>query len=256
MDTVSPRSSEGWTAPWVGRPAARMGPKPALTIERIADAAVAIADAEGISGVSMQRVAAEFDYTKMSLYRYVGGKDDLMAAMIDRAVGDVPMLDTSGGWRLRLEAWTQSLADTWERHPWLPAATMGDRSMGPNEIGWIESAIDTLADTALTPAEQMAVVLLICGHVRNTQSAATAGTQPWTGGRQRELVREHETEFPALSRFLDGPVVDGSADRGRAFGLACILGGVEAILASRAKRARPVKSQRSTLPPASKRKKP
>jgi AcrR family transcriptional regulator len=212
--------------------ATRMGPKPALTLERIADAAVAIADAEGIAAVSMQRVAAEFDYTKMSLYRYFASKDELVAAMIDRAVGEPPALDAVPGWRPRLEAWTGLLAETWQCHPWLPAATMGDRAMGPNEIGWIERAIGTLADTLLEPSEQMAVVLLICGHIRNTQSAATAGTQPWSGGRQRELVHVHGDEFPALERVLDGPA-DETSDLGRAFGLECILSGVEAILAER-----------------------
>ena len=221
-----------------GAPAAtRMGPKPALTLERIADAAVAIADVEGIAAVSMQRVAAEFAYTKMSLYRYVTSKDELIAAMIDRAVGDPPAVDSVPGWRPRLEAWTRSLAETWECHPWLPLATMGDREMGPNEIGWIERAIDTLADTLLVPSEQMAVVLLICGHIRNTQSAATAGTQPWSGGRQRELVHVHGDEFPALERVLDA-ATDDTSDRGRAFGLTCILGGVEAILAERTPRPR------------------
>jgi AcrR family transcriptional regulator len=214
-----------------------MGPKPALTLERIADAAVAIADADGITAVSMQRVAAEFAYTKMSLYRYFTSKDELIAAMIDRAVGDAPVLDTVTGWRPRLEAWTNLLAETWERHPWLPLATMGDREMGPNEIGWIERAIDTLADTLLAPSEQMAVVLLICGHIRNTHSASTAGTQPWSGGRQRELVHVHGDEFPALERVLER-AADDVSDRGRAFGLTCILGGVEAILAERTPRPR------------------
>lgn len=219
-----------------GPPAAtRMGPKPALTLERIADAAVAIADAEGIAAVSMQRVAAEFAYTKMSLYRYVTSKDELIAAMIDRAVGDPPALDAVPGWRPRLEAWTSLLAETWQRHPWLPLATMGDREMGPNEIGWIERAIETLADTLLDPSEQMAVVLLICGHIRNTHSTATAGTQPWSGGRQRKIVHVHGDEFPALERVVDS-ASDATSDRGRAFGLTCILGGVEAILTGRTPR--------------------
>ena len=100
------------------RPAtSRMGPKPALTLERIADAAVAIADAEGIDAISMQRVAAEFGYTKMSLYRYVTSKDELVAAMIDRAVEEPPRHDAVTGWKPQLEAWTRLLAATWQ-DPW------------------------------------------------------------------------------------------------------------------------------------------
>src|SRR3954462_8643105 len=54
---------------WGLRERPTRGPKPALSIERIADAAVAVADAEGLAAVSMQRVASELDFTKMSLYR-------------------------------------------------------------------------------------------------------------------------------------------------------------------------------------------
>jgi AcrR family transcriptional regulator len=44
---------------WQERAGGRRGPKPALTLDAIADAAIAIADAEGPAAVSMQRVAAE-----------------------------------------------------------------------------------------------------------------------------------------------------------------------------------------------------
>ena len=140
METVSlGDSEEGGAALWADRSPGKSGPKPALSLERIADAAVAIADSEGIAAVSMQRIAAEFQYTKMALYRYVAGKDDLLALMIDRAVGDPPDLaHITGGWRERLEEWVRLLVERWEEHPWLPRATMGDRVMGPNEVGCID----------------------------------------------------------------------------------------------------------------------
>ncbi len=209
----------------------------AHALQGIADAAVVIADVEGIAAVSMQRVAAEFAYTKMSLYRYVTSKDELIAAMIDRAVGDPPVLDSVPGWLLR------GSRPGRDRSPRPGNAIPGCRwrrwairVMGPNEIGWIERAIDTLADTLLVPSEQMAVVLLICGHIRNTQSAATAGTQPWSGVGNA-VPDVHGDELPALERVLDA-ATDDTSDRGRAFGLTCILGGVEAILAERTPRPR------------------
>src|SRR5690606_31308242 len=47
-----------------GRPAKR-GPKPSLSLEAIVGAAIELADAEGMAGVSMQRVAERLGYTKM-----------------------------------------------------------------------------------------------------------------------------------------------------------------------------------------------
>ena len=237
MDTVSLGDSEGGGAAlWTDRAPGRSGPKPALSLERIADAAVAIADTEGIAAVSMQRIAAEFQYTKMALYRYVAGKDELLALMIDRAVGAPPDLShMTGGWRVRLEEWVRLLIDQWEAHPWLPWATMGDRVMGPNEVGCIDRALGTLAGTGLDPAEQMAIVMMICGHIRNTHSVATAGTQPWSASEQRDVLTGRTDEFPALLPLLDALE---SPDRGRAFGLECLLDGVEALLAKRRRQRR------------------
>jgi hypothetical protein len=53
--------------------------------------------------------------------------------------------------------------------------------MGPREAGWIESAVGALAGTGMASDERLAAVFLLFGHVRNTQSMATAGTQPWSG---------------------------------------------------------------------------
>ncbi|GFJ93720.1 TetR/AcrR family transcriptional regulator [Phytohabitans rumicis] len=60
------------------------GPKPSLTLDRIVDAAIALADREGIDALSMRRVAAELGAGTMSLYRHVPGKAELLALMLDK----------------------------------------------------------------------------------------------------------------------------------------------------------------------------
>ena len=49
-----------------------------------------LAGAEGIGAVSMGRVAGELGSSPMSLYRYVDAKDELLALMVDAALGPVP----------------------------------------------------------------------------------------------------------------------------------------------------------------------
>lgn len=220
---------------WGRRKASTRGPKPTLTIEGIAGIAVGIADADGIEAVSMQRVAAELDFTKMSLYRYVSGKAELIAAMIDLAVGEPPDLSRFRGWRSGLERWAKLLWETWELHPWLPQVTVGDRVMGPNEVGWIEAAVGVLDGTGLSPAERMDTVVLLCGLIRNTQSSATTGTQPWSadtasGVRIRRLLDENREQFPALNSVASAKP---SKDAGRSFGLRVVLDGLELAVARR-----------------------
>ena len=81
-----------WSAP--ARP--RRGPKPSLSRERIVTAAIALADAEGLASLSMQHLAEQLGCAKMALYRYVPGKAELVALMIDEAIGEPPAPGSSG----------------------------------------------------------------------------------------------------------------------------------------------------------------
>ncbi|MFI6531571.1 TetR/AcrR family transcriptional regulator [Nonomuraea sp. NPDC050547] len=205
--------------------------RPSLSLPNIAQAAIAIADADGIEAVSMQRVAGDLGFTKMSLYRYVSSKADLVAVMIERAVGDPPDLSgIEGGWRPKLEELARLVAAVWARHPWLPWVTLGDRMMGPREIGWTEAAVGALDGTGLTGGERLDAALLIFGHLRNTQSLATAGTQPWAEDRQAgpalaQILDRHANRFPSLVEAL-ADVGDAPRDSGRSFGLTCVLDGL------------------------------
>ena len=105
--------------------------------------------------------------------------------------------------------------------------------MGPREAGWVESAVAALAGTGLTGDERLAAVFLLFGHVRNTHSMATAGTQPWSGGSElAEQIRGHAELFPELSQALSGPV-PALDDNARTFGLDRILDGLAVLIAER-----------------------
>jgi AcrR family transcriptional regulator len=225
---------------WGLRDSPRRGPRPGLTVEQIAAAAVEIADADGLDAVSMQRVAAALGVTKMALYRYLAGKSDLTAVMIESAVGDPPDLGgVPGGWRARLEQFVALLVEAWRLHPWLPWATVGDRVMGPRELGWVESALGALDGTPLDGTERLDAVFVLFGHIRTTQSLSTAGTQPWTDDKRvtpvlSQLLAAHRERYPALTRVLsaDGSV-GGSADNGREFGLRRLFDGLQQLVDQR-----------------------
>src|SRR5262245_33637042 len=161
---------------WGERTAPTRGPKPSLSVEQIAQAGVAVADAEGLEAVSMQRVAQECGVTTMALYRYVPGKAELIALMLDIGLGHPPHLDEApGGWRARLEDWVRQLWAVFQRHPWSLAATAPLRLMGPNELGWFEVAVGALAGTNLEASEVVQAVIAILLHVRGMAFYA-AGT--------------------------------------------------------------------------------
>jgi AcrR family transcriptional regulator len=207
--------------------------RPALTVPRIAAAGIALADAAGMAAVSMQQVAGMLDVTKMALYRHVTNKAELVAVMIEIAVGPPPDLSTvPGGWRPKLTEWARLMRETGQRHPWLPAATVGERAMGPREIGWTESAVAALDGTSLTGAERLDAVFLVSGHIRNTRSASTTGTQPWHRDMSlRGQIAPHGDMFPALVAATGDAAAtpDGSWQ----FGLDRIFDGLELLITRR-----------------------
>ncbi|MEV0278911.1 TetR/AcrR family transcriptional regulator [Streptomyces sp. NPDC050610] len=231
---------------WGPHPKPARGPRPGLDLGRIGRAGIEIADAEGLGGVSMQRVAALLGVTKMALYRYVPGKAEVIALMVDAAIGRPPEESASGapqesalpGWRERLDGWARQLFDVFRRHPWLLEATVGPRVMGPAELGWMERAVSALDGTGLTGAERMDSAVLLTGHVRviaqHARAAApTSGVEAQLGSVLGAVLAEHGERFPALTAALASTRDAGGQDEAWEFGLQRILDGLAVLIGRR-----------------------
>ncbi|KUL35436.1 TetR family transcriptional regulator [Streptomyces sp. NRRL F-4489] len=231
---------------WGTRAKPARGPRPTLDLDRIARAGIELADAEGLAEVSMQRVAAQLGVTKMALYRYVPGKAELVALMVDAAIGPCPEGEgRRGDWREQLEEWARGLADVFGRHPWVLEVTVGPRVMGPGELSWMERAVAALDGTGLTGAERMDAAVLLVSHVRGItqQARAASGAEGGAEGNAEEqlgavlgeLMREHGARFPALSQALASVAASGGQDQAWEFGLHRILDGLAALIDERAR---------------------
>ncbi|WP_327257839.1 TetR/AcrR family transcriptional regulator [Streptomyces sp. NBC_01244] len=220
------------------------GPKRGLTLEGIAGAGVALADTEGLAGVSMQGVAGRLAVTKMALYRYVPGKAELVSLMVEAAIPDPSVLDgrpVGEGWRERLAVWARELLAGFRAHPWLLEATVGARVMGPVEVGWMERALAALDGCGLTGAEAIDAVVLVSGHVRGIaeQERAMAGGAAGEGPDAQltsvlgEVMRVHGEKYPALGAALASVAETGGQDQALDFGLERILDGLGLLVAER-----------------------
>jgi len=223
---------------WRTAPAPKRGPKATLTLEGIAHAAIEIADADGLSAVSMSRIAASFGFTTMSLYRYVPGRVELIDYMFDTAMGAPPELEQlSGGWRPRIERWAR---DLWARvmaHPWALEVLSRLRLPGPNELAWMESGTRALEESGLSAGARLDSLFLIVGQIRAVAQYAVAvpgasgalTTEQWARGVVA-LLGEHGAEFPALVAATAAGAFAPSDDP-LAFGLGRVLDGIEASAA-------------------------
>jgi AcrR family transcriptional regulator len=211
------------------------GPKPAVTLAGIAEAAIRIADAEGLDAVSMQRVADELPVTKMALYRYVPGKAELVAVMSDLAMG-APPERPSLPWREALYAWSMDLYEGFRRHPWLLLSTIGRRPVGPNELTWMDRGVRALTDTGLDGSEQLDAIVVLVGHVRTLtlQTTTVPGRQGLTEkaflSDFAAILTTHADRFPSLAAAMRSA---GQDNQGLEFGLQRILDGLELLINAR-----------------------
>ncbi|WNG22732.1 TetR/AcrR family transcriptional regulator [Cystobacter fuscus] len=228
---------------WKETSAGRRGPKPALTLEQLVDGAIKLADTQGLAALSMEKLAREFGFTPMALYRYVPGKAELIDLMIDRGIGMPPALEGEAtAWRDKLLRWAESLAGVFRRHPWSLEATGHLRVMGPCELAWLEAGMGALAPTGLTPDERHSACLALLSLVRTSaqfSKAAEDGHQAMSGAQwataTRALLETREARYPQLSLVLSQR---READTPESW-LAWVLDGIAARIERRKRKRRP-----------------
>jgi AcrR family transcriptional regulator len=231
-------------AAWGVRERSQKGPKPTLSLARIVDAGVWVADSEGLGAVSMGRVAASLDTAPMSLYRHVSSKEELIKLMVDAAWGDSPgPLLPGENWRAGLSRWAWAMRAALRRHPWAAHLPISGLPIMPREIAWFEDALAGLAGTGLTEARKASVIMLLSGYVRNLAAteadiaavvaASGLGVDEWMASYPRmlgQLTDPHR--FPALTAFIAAGVFEAAdpPDDEFIFGLDRILDGVGVLV--------------------------
>jgi AcrR family transcriptional regulator len=211
-----------------------------LSIDRIVAAAITVARGEGFPAVSMTRVAGELGTSVMSLYRYVGSKDELAVLMMEAATSEPPVSRTDGeAWRTAIERWAHAMFAMFGAEPWFLQVPIAAPPATPRQLAWMETGLAALDGTVLPEAEKLSLLLLVNGYIRQeallrgqmTEAARAHGRTTDVvitefSGLMRHLVRADR--FPLLRRAIDAGAMDSphDPDGGFAFGLARILDGV------------------------------
>ncbi|AQZ68931.1 TetR family transcriptional regulator [[Actinomadura] parvosata subsp. kistnae] len=216
-------------------------PRPGLSVGRIVRAAIELADAEGLEGLSMRKVADRLGFTTMSLYRHVPGRDQLVDLMRDEVMGEHPELPPEReGWRARLEAIARQAWEIRRRHPWL-AEVRGTRHLpGPHGVAHYDAMLATLTGTALRPSEVVAAIgllgrfvdaeALVLVETRREEQRSGVSEQEWWGAR--DSLYERLDQYPALSHLWESGAWDAPEDSFE-FGLRRLLDGIEALIQER-----------------------
>lgn len=229
---------------WDAGPRPSRGPKPGLTLDRIVETAVRIADEEGFDAVSMRRIAAELGTGAMSLYRYVPGKAELLDLMLDRVQrpSENPADLGDGTWRSALEAMARATLALYTRHPWLLGVNQARPLLGPSALDGMEKVLARIKPMGLTDPELVSAVIMVDGYV-----VGAARTQVYEREAERTSGMTTAEFYAAQAPFVEKLMATGrypllaslSDDTWSpgfdhfAFGLQRILDGLEMCVAAR-----------------------
>ena len=86
--------------------------------DRVLRTALAHADAAGLEGLTMRRLAQMLDVVPMALYRHVANKDDLIDGMVDQVFGEIPLPSADLAWKSWMRERAISVRHALVRHPW------------------------------------------------------------------------------------------------------------------------------------------
>ncbi|MFD0363916.1 TetR/AcrR family transcriptional regulator [Nocardia sp. GCM10030253] len=204
--------------------------KAPLSRDVIVETGLRILDNDGLSALTMRRVAQDLDTGAASLYVYVANRDDLMAAMLDHVLGTVPE-PTGGTWRERLSAMVESTVAAMSRHEGLALVALGSIPTSPNALLLIERLLTLLDEGGLDKRTNSWAVDLLYLHI--TAQAAEQSAYN-TGGRAEEdyvaEVQRHFAELPA-DRYpmlvgMREEMMSGKGDEREVWALRVLINGI------------------------------
>lgn len=208
-------------------------PRKPLTRDRVLEAAMALADAEGLSRLSMRRLADRLGVEAMSLYHHVGGKEDLLSGLTDRVIGEIDWTDDPADWRASMRARAFAAHRVLMRHGWAPLLIVSGMNVGPNMLRYIDRTLGCLlgAGFDLPTADHAWNAMDACIHGFTLQRLHfPLEPEAYAGAAAEFLPMLPPETYPHMHR-LAALVASGAHDgvQDLAFGLDLLLDGLERL---------------------------
>jgi len=196
-----------------------------LLPEAITEAAIRLADSEGLEAVTIRRVAAELDARAMSLYDHFASKRDLLAAMNDEVVGEMlvsrPMPES---WREAVAINARTMFAAYASHPWAIFVAAERVGPGPNAIQLAKQMAQALATLPLEHGDVWQVQGIVNDYVIGYSFRTVGTVNP--EDMEAAIVDADVAEFPELAALPDNLRARSSIDRFE-LGLQTVLDGIE-----------------------------
>ncbi len=233
---------------WVAEPADATpvplrGRPSRLDIRQIVEAAIGLADALGLEGLTMRALAGALRSSPMALYAHVPSRADLLVLMLDRACAAMSRREPEGaGWRARVEAVVRDHRDLILNHPWIAELPATRPPPGPGQIAKYDRDLRALDELGLGAVEldRTLAALLDLGSgsarqavaARRERGGSGLTDEEWWAALAPHLERAFDPErFPLAARVgtAAATATGGAYDPNATFehGLVLMLDGLE-----------------------------
>lgn len=112
-----------------------------LNRDRVLQAAVGLADAEGAEQVSMRNLAAELGVVPMALYKHVSSKEELLDGMVDVVIGEIEPPPADAPWKDAVRERVLSARRVLQRHRWARRVLETRTNKTPGVLAYMDSFI-------------------------------------------------------------------------------------------------------------------
>jgi TetR/AcrR family tetracycline transcriptional repressor len=202
-----------------------------LTRDQVVEAALALADRDGLEVLSIQSIARRLECGVMTIYGYIDSKEDLLDAIAQMGLRDLRLpRPIPAGIEGILLAWGRGLRHLLIEHPSLPMIFLAQAVVGPGIFRGVEALLGRLAQEGMAPSPGVhaiyAVLTYTTGYVAWELPRTHRQPQPaYAASWRREFANLQPAEFPLAGGVLDelGQVAGGEQFE---LGLAALAAGL------------------------------
>ncbi len=137
-----------------------------LTRERIVAAAVRLIEREGVTAISMRRIAGELGCAVMSLYNHVPGKDALLDGVAEHVLAGIEVpVQPDASWQEQVRAQARAFRQIARAHPRCTMVVVSRPNTSAAALRPFEQALSTLADAGFGGADSVRMVRTFIAYV-------------------------------------------------------------------------------------------
>lgn len=215
-----------------------------LSRDRVLRGAVAVADAGGISSLTIRSLATELGVKPMSVYHHVANKEEILDGIVDIVFSEIELPHVGGDWQDEMRRRASSAREALRRHPWAIGLLESRTNPGPATLKHHDAVIGTLRgagfSVVMTAHAYALIDAYVYGFALSEASLPINGPETVPEVAEQMMKQYAGDDFPHLTEFSVEHIMQPGYDHGAEFefGLGIVLDGLATSMTERGGRTR------------------